>query len=49
MKIEILTRDPKCLDCGVVIDWEGEGGIIWAGDTFCELHDPLSPNEKEGE
>jgi hypothetical protein len=32
-----------CIDCNSPIDWEGDGGIIWAGDTFCELCDPLEP------
>jgi hypothetical protein len=34
----------KCLDCGERLV---EGSmIIWAGDTFCELHDPLEPTEE---
>ena len=36
-------RASKCLECGIEIDWDNEGGIIWAGDTFCEAHDPLEP------
>ena len=37
----------NCRDCGAVIDWEGEGGILWAGDVFCSFHDPLEPAEEE--
>jgi hypothetical protein len=40
-------RESVCLDCGIKIDWEGEGGIVWAGDVFCELHDPLSSSVEE--
>ena len=32
-----------CYECKQEIDWDNEGGIIWAGDTFCESCDPLEP------
>lgn len=43
----MIEGDSVCLDCKTPIDWEGEGGILWAGDTFCESCDPLEPKEVE--
>lgn len=31
--------ESKCSECKEVIDWD-EGGFIWEGLAFCELHDP---------
>ena len=42
----VKTWISNCRDCGAVIDWEGEGGILWAGDVFCSSHDPLEPAEE---
>lgn len=39
----IMIKASQCLDCGAVIDWDGDGGIIWLGDVFCESCDPLEP------
>jgi hypothetical protein len=35
----------KCLECGESL--ESGDMIIWAGDVFCELHDPLEPTNQE--
>lgn len=37
----------KCADCGSVIDWDGDGGFLWDGLSFCDAHDPEAATMKE--
>jgi hypothetical protein len=33
----------NCQECGGAIDWDGDGGFLWEGLTFCDQHDPERP------
>ena len=43
----MTKTESTCLDCGIFIDWEGEGGILWEGDSFCANCDPSEPKEED--
>jgi hypothetical protein len=34
-----MTSKPICADCKQEFDFD-EGGFLWQGLMFCELHDP---------
>jgi hypothetical protein len=36
----------KCQDCQALIDFD-EGGFMWDGLAFCELHDPEEKQEED--